>query len=904
MLGLPEGWESDYGGSRWFYRYKPTGLTQFQFPKPGDEFPQFFDSGFGPLDVAPEERLAIERQAKRRSDCDGDNYPENNSRTGDTGRSKVPTLEEKEPMSATGYFDTGSYMYFGPGTYNDVSPVADDGDTAYMVSGKRAKEAMRNLAADISPEPTPPVTHIQPVTTESVPGHSFTSESVELVAPEFTTSASQRKPDVYELHEGGGQMWSPLGFIAELASSDTVKCAEELTPIELDATSMTIASTRTKAAQDDPVELPTLGSPVERQPTTPKSTSPPLQHVEPNPLCSASFAQPPLKPKIDHTRNISPTTSGMVQEQNARASEGPVSDSTGHTKYQPWTPAQSPDVQDSKQSSRISMAPSKMSVLQSQDSELGIISGVDASLNPGQGVPDALAPPSGPRLINANVTPPQQTESSTDLTVGSGLSQGPSVSQPGAHQQDDSDSKCSQAAFGGPPQQVANNLSPPLPPRPVAKHMTSTGTSGMDQEQSLAQTYLAQGQQFAQTLGGQPYTLQAALHGKPFNSAQASAAITDAGKGMKKWAKRVWQNPAMKQTTAAIGGAIFAESMGGDGAAGAALANQIFNTSQARPQGGQLQPQRPPGPPHAQTAPAQVPANPVSVQQQQQQIQAAQSMHQQQTGMPIGVQTPGRPPVVQNPAIAGMTVNMNAQMQQGGSNRPPQPMARPPVGRPPPPQMVQQSFASQQPGFQVQGQVLMDPTVAASASLVSAAFGVARRDERQQSNHTQPQPQPQTNPQAQPEQHEPPSETNAAADHSTSDYFFAPETTIYVKNTTAVADTTYVDAAYIGTTYVDTVQADTTQDEATYEDTTYMDTACGDIIHVDTTCVDTTYADSTYVDTTYVDVNYNETVYTEETVSMVSVDESMSYAGGSEWAVSTIDTDYSGGDWGDCGDLI
>lgn len=34
---LPQGWEADYDGSRWFYRYAPTGLTQSKFPKPGDE---------------------------------------------------------------------------------------------------------------------------------------------------------------------------------------------------------------------------------------------------------------------------------------------------------------------------------------------------------------------------------------------------------------------------------------------------------------------------------------------------------------------------------------------------------------------------------------------------------------------------------------------------------------------------------------------------------------------------------------------------------------------------------------------------------------------------------------------------------------------------------------------------
>src|SRR6187549_1099746 len=67
MSELPEGWESDYDGSRWFFRYKPTGNVQFHFPQPGDEYAEFIDS-FAPLpDLTPEERLESDRQVKRRA---------------------------------------------------------------------------------------------------------------------------------------------------------------------------------------------------------------------------------------------------------------------------------------------------------------------------------------------------------------------------------------------------------------------------------------------------------------------------------------------------------------------------------------------------------------------------------------------------------------------------------------------------------------------------------------------------------------------------------------------------------------------------------------------------------------------------------------------------------------------
>ena len=44
MTNLPDGWEIDYDGSRWFYRFIPTGLVQHQFPNPGDEFPDNFQA--------------------------------------------------------------------------------------------------------------------------------------------------------------------------------------------------------------------------------------------------------------------------------------------------------------------------------------------------------------------------------------------------------------------------------------------------------------------------------------------------------------------------------------------------------------------------------------------------------------------------------------------------------------------------------------------------------------------------------------------------------------------------------------------------------------------------------------------------------------------------------------------
>lgn len=74
MASLPPGWTADYDGQRWFFTYGPTGQSQFQFPRPGDEFPDFL-GGFTTVppeaELSPEERLESERQVRRVSNAAG-----------------------------------------------------------------------------------------------------------------------------------------------------------------------------------------------------------------------------------------------------------------------------------------------------------------------------------------------------------------------------------------------------------------------------------------------------------------------------------------------------------------------------------------------------------------------------------------------------------------------------------------------------------------------------------------------------------------------------------------------------------------------------------------------------------------------------------------------------------------
>lgn len=74
MASLPSGWKADYDGKRWFFTYGPTGQSQFQFPRPGDEFPDFCCAGaaFLPaVELMPEERLESERQVRRLLNVNG-----------------------------------------------------------------------------------------------------------------------------------------------------------------------------------------------------------------------------------------------------------------------------------------------------------------------------------------------------------------------------------------------------------------------------------------------------------------------------------------------------------------------------------------------------------------------------------------------------------------------------------------------------------------------------------------------------------------------------------------------------------------------------------------------------------------------------------------------------------------
>ncbi|KAI1266517.1 hypothetical protein F5Y18DRAFT_359889 [Xylariaceae sp. FL1019] len=371
MARLPDGWESDYDGTRWLYRYKANGHVQYHFPQPGDEYAEFFlDDGSGPLELSPEESLAIERQAKQRSGKESETETVANMKTSGSKRDKrgINAIEEEDGngMSATGYFDPSSFMF--PGGYNDFSPM--DNDSPRLDSAS-------------------------------------------------TVSTANTHPAAAELPEGDRQLWSPIGFVAELATQDTLKCAEELAPVELDAASFAPASIPTHIPPNGPAELPTHQSPLEEKAPELKTTRPAAEPVSSYPLVSASFAYAPPKDSNLTSQGVPPTGQAMI----GKTSQYLPSMKNGQNKYHPWVPTHGvaqPEVQTPERSSGIL---AQTTVLENQNSELGGIERENSSEDARNAnlvdVPSALAPALGPKAPN-----PTPSTLTTQHPAGLQLSQG------------------------------------------------------------------------------------------------------------------------------------------------------------------------------------------------------------------------------------------------------------------------------------------------------------------------------------------------------------------------------------------------------------------------------------------------------------------------------------------------
>ncbi|KAI1391416.1 uncharacterized protein F4822DRAFT_185334 [Hypoxylon trugodes] len=362
-MSLPAGWESDYENGRWVYRYKTTGLTQYHFPRPGDEFPELVGLGFGPLDVPSNHELTGGHQVDVQSTPNGFNHVESEARQHGGGGSQIAANKGGGSMSATGYFDPDIVPYFGD---DDISPVGGN------------------------------------------------------ATPGLTPQTSKSEPVIAELPEESKHVQSPVGFVAELASGETAKCAEELAPIELDATQIAPAALQINIHQNGPAELPTHRSPVEQKQPPQQPAQENTQPVDDYPLCSASFAAyPPLKTATRPVDNTVHQTNSSTQEQKVLASQRPTETQPEQNKYETWKPADGVVSEEMRNPNRQSMALSGISVLESQNSDLGpmdqkrhSLSGPLQSSGGTADLPGILRPPSGPKMSTSAPATPPQVESS------------------------------------------------------------------------------------------------------------------------------------------------------------------------------------------------------------------------------------------------------------------------------------------------------------------------------------------------------------------------------------------------------------------------------------------------------------------------------------------------------------
>ncbi|RKU41345.1 hypothetical protein DL546_004742 [Coniochaeta pulveracea] len=291
MTGLPDGWESDYDGKRWFYRYKPSGITQFTFPKPGDEFPEYVDNFFPPPPITPEEERESAQRVKKRSTF-------NVAKS--TGTSTTRQMRNSASSGISGYetgpggeswFQQDGLMYMGPGGgYTDISPLQEEdeygggeavagghGKDGSLVARSLSQRTVEPASTDPSPLPTPgqifaercdisPGTSPQgtPAAPENQPASAgrtpivvnhITREAVTVdtrltMAPSTGCSGyvvgnpTGQLVDPYQHGGGPGiQMLDsrpihtispdPVGQLAELYSDQRIQCQDELAPVEL-----------------------------------------------------------------------------------------------------------------------------------------------------------------------------------------------------------------------------------------------------------------------------------------------------------------------------------------------------------------------------------------------------------------------------------------------------------------------------------------------------------------------------------------------------------------------------------------------------------------------------------------------------------------------------------------------
>ncbi|KAK2030052.1 hypothetical protein LX32DRAFT_519824, partial [Colletotrichum zoysiae] len=262
MPGLPPGWEWDYDGARWFYRYKPNGHVQFHFPKEGDEFPDFIDNFAPAPELAPEEKLESQQQLKRRTTIDADPKSKMRATGGplsdfamDRSGFGGPQANDDDDDGAF-FLQPENFMYLGPGAYTDISPDADEDDRGVPSPKKAADDDKggsnsKNKALLDAVGETSGVSPLQseantPSAVKSVPAQAanvvqelpLTLNTKDIPGPTNAAAASPdvplldsiEKPRLEPSSAFQAPPWDPVGHMAEMATEHTAPAHIETHP--------------------------------------------------------------------------------------------------------------------------------------------------------------------------------------------------------------------------------------------------------------------------------------------------------------------------------------------------------------------------------------------------------------------------------------------------------------------------------------------------------------------------------------------------------------------------------------------------------------------------------------------------------------------------------------------------
>lgn len=266
MATLPQGWVADYDGQRWFYCYTATSHTQYHFPKPGDEFPEFSLLGDHSKNdgLLPEEKLESERQVRKRAALKG---AQKGTTIGKRRSGGVSGNEKQDGKvnDENDMFAFESFGYLGPGNnYNGISRPGHnvDGRTVEGTQRPPSSGATSSLANAFG--------------TRTGPGEDE-GEGEEGLAPQTSEPLTTHNMNV---PDHAGEMFglpflparpcqpvllphaSSAGPIAELVSESTALCEEEINPppVELPSTGPSWLESRPlpELVNQCPVELPSV----------------------------------------------------------------------------------------------------------------------------------------------------------------------------------------------------------------------------------------------------------------------------------------------------------------------------------------------------------------------------------------------------------------------------------------------------------------------------------------------------------------------------------------------------------------------------------------------------------------------------------------------------------------------